>query len=476
MEMENWNVPLYRAVRQYSRSNPIPFHMPGHKLGKGIPDEFLENLEMLDVTEINGTDNLHHPEGAIKEAQVLAAEAFGADKTYFLVNGSSCGIMAAILTLCRPGDKIIVGRDCHKSVINGIILAGAHPVYVKPEFDNNFGISTVTAPSAIEEALGRHPDATGVFITRPNYYGICSDIKEIARIVHHKGKVLVVDEAHGAHLNFSDKLPGSSIRLGADICIQSAHKTLPAFTQGAYLHVRSPYVDLEKLESNLRILQTSSPSYIIMVMLDIAREIMAKSGEKLIDNLLHEIKDFRERIVRLKNVEMYSNNDIFNGEYDETRIVLNFKKSGITGFDVDRILRKEYNIQIEMADFYNAVCIATVADRKEDFEKLCCAVSEISARFAGNPPLPDNIIKEFEIAPLIIDPKEAVLNEGEAVPLDRAVGRICRSVVTPYPPGVPVVCPGEMITENTVERIYIILKAGGTVNGLEANEEICVVS
>ncbi|HHV99723.1 MAG TPA: aminotransferase class I/II-fold pyridoxal phosphate-dependent enzyme [Clostridiaceae bacterium] len=476
MEMENWNVPLYRAVRQYSSSNPIPFHMPGHKLGRGIPGEFLENLEMLDVTEINGTDNLHHPEGAIKEAQLLAAEAFGADKTYFLVNGSSCGIMASILTLCKPGDKIIVGRDCHKSVINGIILAGAHPVYVKPEFDNNFGISTVTAPSAIEEALGRHPDAMGVLITRPNYYGICSDIEEVAGIVHHKGKVLVVDEAHGAHLNFSDKLPESSIKLGADVCIQSAHKTLPAFTQGAYLHVRSSDVDLEKLEFNLRILQTTSPSYIIMVMLDMAREIMAKSGERLIDNLLHEIRAFREQVGRLENIEMLSKDNITGGEYDETRIVLNFKKAGITGFDVDRILRNEYNVQIEMADFYNALCIATVADRKEDFERLYCAVSEIAARFAGNPPLPDNIIKEFETAPLVMNPKEAVLNKGEAVPLDRAVGRICRSIVTPYPPGIPVVCPGEIVTENVVERIYIILKAGGKVNGLESNEEICVVS
>ena len=474
--MEKWNVPLYKAVSQYSRSNPIPFHMPGHKLGRGIPGEFLKNLEMLDVTEINGTDNLHHPEGPIKEAQILAAEAFGAAKTYFLVNGSTCGIMAAILTLCGPGDKIIVGRDCHKSVINGIILAGAHPVYIRPEFDNNFGIATVTAPSEIEKALDRHPDAKGVLITRPNYYGICSDVKEIAGIVHQKGKVLVVDEAHGAHLNFSDKLPAGSIRLGADICIQSAHKTLPAFTQGAYLHVGSSAVDLEKLEFNLRILQTTSPSYIIMVMLDIAREIMAKHGERLIDNLLHEIRAFREQIYRLKNVKMFSKDNILNGEYDETRIVLNFKKLGITGFDVDRILRNEYNIQIEMADFYNAVCIATIADRKEDIEKLCCAVSEISAGFAGNLPLPDNTIKEFEIPPQLLTPKEAVLNKGEAVPLERAAGRICKSVVTPYPPGIPVICPGEMITKNAVERIYIILKAGGTVYGIGEKEEICVVS
>jgi len=474
--MENWNVPLYRAVRQYSHSNPIPFHMPGHKLGKGIPYEFIEALAMLDVTEIAGTDNLHHPEGPIREAQMLAAEAFGADRTYFLVNGSTCGIMAAILTLCMPGDKIIVGRDCHKSVINGIILAGAHPVYVKPEFDNNFGISTIIEPLAIEEALNKHPDAVGVFITRPNYYGICSDIEEIARIVHGNGKILVVDEAHGAHLNFSEKLPGSSVRLGADICIQSAHKTLPAFTQGAYLHVRSSDVDLEKLEFNLRILQTTSPSYIIMVMLDIAREIMAKSGERLIDNLLHEIRAFRKQIDTLKNVDMFSNDSIISGEHDETRIVLNFKKLGKTGYDVDRILRNEYNIQIEMADFYNAVCIATVADRKEDFEKLCWAVSEISARFAGNPPLPDSIIKEFEIPRLVLTPKEAVMNKGETVPLDKAVGRICKSVVTPYPPGIPIICPGEMITKNAVERIYIILKAGGIVNGLETKEEICVVS
>ncbi len=473
--MENWNVPLYKAVMQYSRSKPTPFHMPGHKLGRGIPKEFLENLELLDVTEIRGTDNLHYPEGPVKEAQMLAAEAFGADRTYFLVNGSTCGIMAAILTLCRPGDKIIVGRDCHKSVINGIVLAGAHPVYIKPEFDNNFGISTVTPPSAVEEALDRFPDAVGVIVTRPNYYGICSDVEKIAAIAHRKGKVLVVDEAHGAHLNFSGRLPESSIRLGADICVQSAHKTLPAFTQGAYLHVGSPRIDLEKLEFNLRILQTTSPSYIIMVMLDIAREIMAKAGKSLIDNLLDEIGVFREGISRLENVEMLTKDDIFGGEHDETRIVLNFRKTGITGFDADRILRDEYNIQIEMADFYNAVCIATVADRKDDFEKLFSAVSEISNRFAGNSPLPDNIVKELEIPRPVLNPKEAVMSKSERVPLNRAVGRICTSVVTPYPPGVPVICPGETVTEDIVEHIYAILKAGGAVNGLGANEEICVV-
>lgn len=473
--MENWNVPLYKAVMQYSRSNPAPFHMPGHKLGKGIPKEFLKNLELLDVTEIRGTDNLHYPEGPVKEAQMLAAEAFGADRTYFLVNGSSCGIMAAILALCRPGDKIIVGRDCHKSVINGIILAGAHPVYIKPEFDNNFGISTVTLPSAIEKALDNFPDAVGVLVTRPNYYGVCSDIEKIAQVAHERGKIVVVDEAHGAHLNFSGRLPGSSIRLGADICVQSAHKTLPAFTQGAYLHVRSQRVDLEKLEFNLRILQTTSPSYIIMVMLDIAREIMAKSGKSLIDNLLDEIGIFRERINRLENVEMLSKDDIIGGDYDETRIVLNFRKTGITGFDADRILRDEYNIQIEMADFYNAVCIATIADRKEDFERLCSAVSEISSRFAGNSSLPGNIIRELRMPKLVLNPKEAVMNKSERVALDRAVGRICTSVVTPYPPGIPVICPGEMVTEDIVEHVYTILKAGGAVNGLGANGEICVV-
>lgn len=473
--MKDWNVPLYRAVRKYSDSDPTPFHMPGHKLGKGLPQEFLQDIAKLDITEIQGTDNLHYPKGPIKEAQILAAEAYGAKYTYFLVNGSTCGVMATILTLCSPGDEIIVGRDCHKSVLNGIILAGAHPVYITPEFNYDFGISTVITPSAVKEALDKHPDAVGVFITRPNYYGICCDIEGISKVVHSHKKILAVDEAHGAHLSFSEKLPGSAVKSGADICVQSAHKTLPAFTQGAYLHVGSAEVDLQRLEFNLRILQTTSPSYIIMVMLDIARETMVRDGKELIDGLLHRVRAFRESMNKIENIRMLSKDNICSGMHDETRIVINFRKLGKTGFEIEEILRNKYNIQVEMADFYNIVCIATIADNKDNFEKLCHSILEIDKRYKGFPYLSDNIIREMEIPHQVLEPKDAVRASGVMVPLDRAAGRICRETITPYPPGIPVICPGEIISTDTAEYIYSIINAGGIVNGLWPNGEVCVV-
>jgi arginine decarboxylase len=211
--------------------------MPGHKLGSGIPEEFLSQLEKLDLTEIPGLDDLHNPSGVVCEAQELAAGAFGAEKSYFLVNGSTVGLHAAISAVCRPGQRLIAGRDSHSAVINGMLLAGVRPYYFMPEYSDSFGICTGITPREVERALSENTDAEAVLITRPNYYGVCCDIEEIAKIVHSRNKILIVDEAHGPHLVFNKRLPMCALEAGADICIQSAHKTLPAFTQGAYLHM-----------------------------------------------------------------------------------------------------------------------------------------------------------------------------------------------------------------------------------------------
>jgi len=280
------NAPIYSALKDYADENNIPFHMPGHKMGIGFPKNFAKNLPKFDITELPNMDNLHFPDGIIKEAQLLAAHAFNANKTFFLVNGATCGVHAAIMTTCEHGSKIIIGRDCHRSAIEGTILANAIPVYVNTEVDNFFGISTGVEPETLKTALEDNPDASAVFVTRPNYYGICSDIEKIVDITHSFGKILIVDEAHGAHFKFNKKLPISALDAGADICVQSAHKTLPALTQGAYLHIKSDSVDIEKLEFYLRLLETTSPSYIIMASLDMARALMEYSGKQLLDNII----------------------------------------------------------------------------------------------------------------------------------------------------------------------------------------------
>jgi arginine decarboxylase len=460
--------------------------MPGHKLAKGVPYELAQDVLKLDVTEVEGTDNLHYPEGIIKQAQDLAAEAFGADRTFFLVNGSTCGIQAAILSTCSRGQKIIIGRDSHKSVVAGLILSGAKPVYVYPEYNCEFGITGEITAYSIERALSENPDAAAVLITRPNYYGICSDIEAISKIVHSSGKILIVDEAHGAHLAFSLKLPPPALLYGADICIQSAHKTLPAVTQGAYLHVKHGRVDLDRLSFNLTMLQTSSPSYIIMSYLDIARELMEKEGGRKLELLLQNIGWFKNELKDYQGYRILSAGQHSNLCHDATRIVINTRNIGISGYEAEKVLRDKFKTQIEMADLENLVFITTIADRREDFLRLSETMKSLYAtnferRTAGggheeitgrrNGTISGWLaeVKKYTDCCEGMLPYEAYASEGESIPLDESSGRIAAATVTPYPPGVPVLYPGEIISRNHIVYIREILDAGGKVNGIDKN-------
>lgn len=454
------------------KSSPIPFHMPGHKIGKGIPNEFLKDLHQLDMTEIPGLDNLHFPEGVIKEAQELAAKVFGADYTSFLVNGSTCGIHAAILGLCKPGDRLIVSRDCHKSVIGAMMLASVTPIYIAPEYDSMFGVSSFVLPSIVDSTLKNNPDAVGVVLTRPNYYGLCSDIRTISDVVHSYGKFLIVDEAHGAHLKFSTKLPCSALEADADVCIQSAHKTLPALTQGAYLHIKGPRVDVDKVKFVLRLIQTSSPSYILMAFLDIARAIMESYGSELIENLLKDITCFEKMLYRDTGYELLSAQPLSAGDVDKTRIVVNVRNTGKTGFFIEKFLRNRFNIQVEMSDLHNIVCISTVADGLKEFESLYTALKQIEKQFNNSSKLPDIYMKEVNISPQAVELGNIMHRKYKKANLTESVGEVSRGIITPYPPGVPVICPGEVITEEAVQYILGVIRAGGTVNGVSGDGEI----
>ena len=456
--------------------------MPGHKMGRLIPEEFLNDIPAIDVTEIPGTDNLHDPKGAIMHAQQLAAQAFGADKTFFLVNGSTCGIHSMIMAICRPGDKLIISRDCHKSVFIGIALTGAIPAYIVPEVDRNFGICNVITPEQVEEAIKKNPDAVGVLITRPTYYGLCCDIKAIADIVHFYGKILAVDEAHGAHLRFNPRLPVCAMDAGADICVQSAHKTLPALTQTAYLHVKGRRVDIGRLSYYLSVLQTSSPSYILMASLDIARACMQECGSRLLDNTLDYAELLKKRVSGITGMEMLWKDEEDLCQQDKTRIVINVADVTGTGFEAERILRDEFNIQIEMSDINNIVMISTVADRYEDFLKLgdgleyladcnrenvnIKTISDNSDIYSGF----INIVQEQ-----VIEYSKAVNSKGIYIKLEKAADRICKNLIIPYPPGIPLVCPGERLNKNTIEYIYNVKNAGGVIMGITDEMEVNVV-
>jgi len=483
--VNKYNAPIYNYLREYAKQDINVFHMPGHKLAKGMPQDLVQDVLQLDVTEVEGTDNLHYPEGIIKRAEELAAKAFGADKTFFLVNGSTCGIQAAIMSVCARGQKIIIGRDSHKSVVSGLILSGAEPVFVYPEYNCEFGITGAISAKSIEQSLCENPDAVAVLITRPNYYGMCSDIEEISSIVHSHNKLLIVDEAHGAHLTFNRQLPPSALEHGADICIQSAHKTLPAVTQGAYLHIKGNRVDFDRLKFNLTMLQTSSPSYIIMSYLDIARELMVTSGAERLDDLIKDLEWFKQGMNDYGTYKVLSNQYLSEKTvHDPTRLVINVSKLGISGYCAEKILRDEFKTQVEMADYENLVFITTIADNREVFSRLLEAMKGLADNIALKwdkklgkvmtlREYTDCQSKSFSEAS--ISPYNAYISQKDEVSFEESSGRICADIITPYPPGIPILYPGEKIDQYQIQYIAAIIQAGGMVNGIGYNKYIKVI-
>ena len=473
-----YDAPLFNTLINYKSSEPDIMHMPGHKMGRGLPDIFKDNMPYIDVTEIDGTDNLHFPEGSIKLAQEMAAKAFGAKKTYFLVNGSTCGILAIINSVCQQGDTLIVGRDCHISVINAMMLAGTNPIFVHPAFNNKFRLNTVIDPENIRQAIEDNLSCKGVFVTSPNYFGICSDIESISKIVSEYGKILIVDEAHGAHLCYSQKLPKCSMQQGADICVQSAHKTLPAINQGAFVHINSSKIDIDRLEFYLRVFQTTSPSYIIMASLDIARSIMQHEGRIKLDKLINHINSFEDLIMRKTRFKLLRKGDLTHGDKDITRIVVNTTESNIRGYVVDLELKNKYNIYSECVYFDNIVFISTIADDREIFVRLAKALIEIfndkhviNSKSVRNSEHVSNIVEKF--CPVVLPRLD--FSKTREIELTKAAGEKAATNIIPYPPGIPALICGDKITDDIINIIISYIKEGMTVNGLRDNTYIRVM-
>jgi arginine/lysine/ornithine decarboxylase len=294
--------PLYNALVQYDNEKVYPFHMPGHKKRKGILESSGFDSIWMDVTEVPGMDNLYHAEGVIKEAQELAAKTFGSDETYFLVNGSTAGIITSILTVCSPGDEIIIARNCHRSAYSGMVLGDVRPVYIYPEMIKKYGIVGGISVKAVKEAILKHPKAKAVIITSPTYEGFTSNIKEIANLIHEYDKILIVDEAHGAHFVFDSNFPQTALNAGADLVIQSAHKTLPTLTQTALLHMKGKRVDKNRLKQMLSMIQTSSPSYVMMGMLDWCRGQLDERGTELFTRYMKQLQNMRTKLRKMNKV------------------------------------------------------------------------------------------------------------------------------------------------------------------------------
>jgi arginine decarboxylase len=468
--------PLFEAMRDYISKDMAAYHTPGHKQGKGISPEFIDlvgvNVFRMDLCELPEVDNLHDAVTVIKEAQELAASAYSADRSFFLVNGSTTGNNVMVMTVCDPGDKIIIPRNIHKSALGGIILSGAIPVYVDAMWDEELGISHGINIEKLEEALIANPDVKGVLLVNPTYYGVVTDLKKVVDLVHKYNRPVLVDEAHGPHFHFHDALPCSALVAGADMVVQSTHKILSAMTQSSMLHVREGRVNIKRAKNVLQLIHSTSPNYVLMASLDVARRQMVLHGRELLERTINLAEDARARLNKIPGITCFGREKcgrfgIF--DLDVTKLVINFSGIGLSGFHALDILNERYNVQSEMATLYNVLELVTIGNDQADLDKLVNAVEDIASRDdyekdmrveSRVPPIPP-------IPKATMSPRDAFFAPTEKVPFANSIGRVCAEIVSPYPPGIPILAPGEQITQTIVEYLQIIYEHGAFINGPE---------
>ncbi|ASS90959.1 aminotransferase class I/II-fold pyridoxal phosphate-dependent enzyme [Aeribacillus pallidus] len=473
--MSQHDTPLFTGLLEHIQKNPIQFHIPGHKKGAGMEPKFREfighNALAMDLINIGPLDDLHSPKGIIKEAQKLAAEAFGADHTFFSVQGTSGAIMTMVLSVCGPGDKIIVPRNVHKSVMSAIIFSGASPVFIHPEVDKNLGISHGITTESVEKALQQYPDAKGLLVINPTYFGISADLKQIVNIAHSYDVPVLVDEAHGVHIHFHDKLPLSAMQAGADMAATSVHKLGGSMTQSSILNVREGLVSPDRVQSILSMLTTTSTSYLLLASLDAARKQLATKGYELLEQTIQLANQTRYEINKIDHLycvgeEILGTNATY--DYDPTKLIISVKELGITGYDAELWLREHYNIEVELSDLYNLLCLITPGDTEYETSLLIKALRALSKEFSHQ------ANKQAEVSVLLPDipvlaltPRDAFYAETELVPFEQSVGRIIAEFVMVYPPGIPIFIPGEIITKENLHYIRKNLDAGLPVQGTE---------
>ena len=470
---------LYEKLIEYSRDGRYPFHMPGHKRNGKLfecnnPDESQKNLDPFDIdlTEIEGTDNLHNAQGIIKESMDFVADYLGTKKTFFLVNGSSCGLLAAIHSVCNIGDSIIVGRNCHKAVYHGIETRNLKADYVIPDWIEEYGIYGGVSVQSISDAIKKNPEAKAVLITSPTYEGVISDIEKIAEVVHENDMVLIVDEAHGAHLKWGEKIGKPAYLCGADIVVESVHKTLSGLTQTGVLHVASDRVDDKKIAKALSVYESSSPSYVLMVSIDKCYRELVNNGREKMDELLTNLAIFRDKV---NNLELFKvvDDDIIGRDsvyqYDVTKLPIMCDEKYINGTKLASILRTMYNIEVEMVCTNYVLAYTSMWDTKEAFEKLTKALEDIDQKLANEPKA---VLQSMRGLSQIPDSEmtiyEASIKKKELVKLDESLGRVMADYIYVYPPGAPVIAPGEIMDENTLNIIKRFMESGLEVIGIDS--------
>ncbi len=460
-------LPIVQALCDYINKNNVPFSMPGGKHGRGFNDNFKEILLKGDITEVGGLDNLHKPEGIIKEAQELLRDYYGSIKSYFLVNGSTSGNITMIFSALKEGDKVLVERGCHKSIFNGILLRKLIPVYISNDYSKENNIPLGIDYDNLIKLLEAHKDIKAVILTYPNYYGMCSDLKGIIKECKKRDIKVLIDAAHAAHFGVNKALPENPVKLGADMVVISAHKTLPSLTQGAYLHVNNKEL-INKVERYLYMFLSTSPSYLIMASLDYARDFLQVKGKDAYEELLTLLNYYKKLINDLPMFKCIDKEQLFKGDvkkiydFDDTRLVIQLRESDTSGYRLLDYLYKK-GVQCEMADYKNIVLITNPFNREEDFERLYMALKQCRKEEIYDKEL---INPKYSIPLLKFPPYETLEKEQEWCSIDKAINRICAENIIPYPPGIPLVMMGEVIDENIIDIINFYINSNVTILGV----------
>ena len=444
--------------------------MPGHKRGRGNPElaEFLGAACLdVDVNSMKMLDNLCHPVSVIRDAERLAAEAFRAAHAFFMVSGTTGSVQAMILSTVGRGDKIIMPRNVHRSAINALILCGAVPIYVNPGIEDTLGIALGMRTDDVADAMERHPDAKAVFVNNPTYYGICSDLRAITEKAHARGMKVLVDEAHGTHLYFSDRLPTAAMDAGADMAAISMHKSGGSLTQSSILLCANT-MPLGYVHQIINITQTTSASYLLLASLDISRRNLVLRGREVIDRIIGLVAYARDEINAIGDYYAYGR-ELIDGDavynFDTTKLSIYTRATGLAGIEVYDILRDDYDIQTEFGDIANLLAYVSVGDRPKDIERLVAALAEIRRNYRKDP---SKTLKMEYIDPVVVcGPQDAFYAEKESLPIQETKGRICAEFVMCYPPGIPILAPGEEITDEILTYIRYAKKKGCQITGPE---------
>lgn len=459
-------MPLIAALTASAAREHAPFYAPGHKQGQGIHPALKallgEKVFRADLPELPELDNLFAPEGVILAAQELAAEAFGAEQTWFLANGSTCGIEAALMTVCAPGEKVIVPRNVHQSVVSGLILSGAVPVFVHPDYDPEWDLVQGVTAAAVAKALTQHPDARAVLLVSPTYHGICSEVAAIATLVHNHNLPLLVDEAHGPHFAFHPEFPPAALHCGADLAIQSTHKVLGALTQASMVHVQGSRIDRQRLSRALQITQSTSPSYLLLASLDAARCQMATDGLALLEQVIALASQIRQQLAERPPLALWN---APRERQDPTRLTLDVSTLGWSGFAADEYFHGNWGVTAELPSLRHLTFILSIGNCSADGARLVAAWDRLRQEPPEHPLKATQLAHPMPEVIQAVTPREAFFAVATTVPRHQAIGRPSAELLCPYPPGIPLLLPGEVITEVAIAYLLQVQQCHGCITG-----------